>query len=255
MEKEYEIRSMCGELRVREAVQNADGSITQSRTIYGKAIAFNSISEVLYDDVNHLFFREIIKPEACTAEFLREQDVKLNMLHVREGTIARNNKGVGNLRWEVREDGVYFEFDAPKCDLGDRCLALVREGVYTGCSFEFREDEKYTECTTVVEGGKKIPLLTHHKLRYVSALTIGMDPAYSKTHVNARELATLVNDNDPDAEAAKREAEEQAAKEEAERKAAEEQAEKEAAEKAEREKFTRERTLRECQASIDTALL
>lgn len=240
MEKqEYEIRSLCGELRVREAVHNADGSITESRTIYGKAIAFNSTSEVLYDREVGGLFREIIAPEACTEEFLRGQDVKLNMLHVREGTIARNNKGVGNLRWEVREDGVYFEFDAPKCDLGDRCLALVREQVYTGCSFEFVANMDKTEVRTILENGRKIPLLTHHEFVRVNALTIGMDPAYVATSVKARELATIIDDTAPDAEAAKREAELKA------------QAEKEAAEAAEREKFTRERALREEQIDAD----
>ncbi len=237
MEKqEYEIRSLCGELRVREAVHNEDGSVTESRTIYGKAIAFNSTSEVLYDREVGGLFREIIAPEACTAEFLRSQDVKLNMLHVREGTIARNNKGVGNLRWEVREDGVYFEFDAPKCDLGDRCLALVREQVYTGCSFEFVANMDKTEVRTIVENGRKIPLLTHHEFVRVNALTIGMDPAYVATSVKARELATITDEGDPDAEAKKREVEEQAAKEQAEREA--------------REKFTRERSASAMQMEI-----
>lgn len=70
-------------------------------------------------------------------EFLDSQDVKLDLLHDRNTTIARSNKGVGNLRLFAKSTQVDFEADIPKCDIGDRALALVKSGVYTGCSFEF----------------------------------------------------------------------------------------------------------------------
>ena len=59
---------------------------------------------------------------------------KMNMLHERELTIARCNKGVGSMRMAVDDQGVTFEFEAPNCDLGDRCLEMVRRGDYSGCS-------------------------------------------------------------------------------------------------------------------------
>ena len=174
-----EIRTIACELAVREAPQDAQG---ESRTIVGRAIVFNAESEML-DDWGYKF-REVIKPEAVTMEFLNSQDVKMNMLHDRSLTIARCNKGEGSMRLSVDEQGVSFEFDAPKCDIGDRCLEMVRRGDYSGCSFEFYPDEYDVEER---EGGKDVKI-THRKFRAITALTIGLDPAYKQTSVNAREL-------------------------------------------------------------------
>ena len=177
MDEKREIRTLECKLSVREAAQDAQ---SESRTITGQAIVFNAESEVL-DDWGEKF-REVIKPEACTMEFLNSQDIKLNLLHEREMSIARANKGVGNLRLSVDERGVNFEFEAPRCDLGDRALELIRAGVYSGCSFEFCP-ENYE----VTERGDEVTI-THTKFRALTALTIGMDPAYKQTSVNAREM-------------------------------------------------------------------
>lgn len=179
MNDKREIRTMECQLSVREAAPDAQG---ESRTITGTAIVFNAESEVL-DDWGYKF-REVIKPEACTMEFLNSQDIKMNMLHDRDLTIARCNKGVGSMRLEVTDQGVNFEFEAPKCDIGDRCLELVRRGDYSGCSFEFLPQDYDVEER---DGGKDVKI-THRKFRALTALTIGMDPAYRQTSVNAREL-------------------------------------------------------------------
>ena len=217
--KTREIRTIECELAVREAPQDAQ---SESRTIEGTAIVFNKESEVL-DDWGEKF-REVILPEACTAGFLQSQDIKMNLLHERELAIARSNKGKGGLKLTVDGLGVHFEFEAPKCDLGDRALELIRTGVYSGCSFEF-----YPEDYEVEEREGEV-IIKHKKFARLTALTIGMDPAYKQTKVNAREMY----ESTPEGKAAK-EAEEQA-KREAEEKAkheAEEQAKREAEEKAE----------------------
>ena len=197
-----EIRSIECQLSVREAGENAQGE--PSRTIVGTAIVFNAESEVL-DEWGYRF-REVIKPEAATMEFLNSQDITMNMLHDRNLTVARCNKGTGSLRLSVDENGVNFEFEAPKCDIGDRCLEMVRRGDYSGCSFEF-----YPEDYTIEEreGGKEVKI-THTKFRALTALTIGMDPAYKQTSVNARELWK-------NTEAGKREAAEKAKQEQEEK--------------------------------------
>ena len=174
-----EIRTLECKLSVREAAPDAEG---ESRTITGTAIVFNAESEVLDDWGTK--FREVIKPEACSMEFLNSQDIKLNLLHERSMAIARANKGEGSLLLSVDERGVHFEFEAPKCDIGDRALALIRSGVYSGCSFEFYPEEYDVEER---EGGKEVKII-HKKFRALTALTIGMDPAYKQTSVNAREL-------------------------------------------------------------------
>jgi HK97 family phage prohead protease len=188
-----EIRTLECRLSVREAAPdgNAQGD---SRTIVGTAIVFNAESEVL-DDWGERF-REVILPEACTMEFLNSQDIKMNMLHERELTIARANRGQGTLRLSVDEQGVHFEFEAPKCDLGDRCLEMVRRGDYSGCSFEFWPEEYDKEVTEAPNGDVDVKI-THRKFRAITALTIGMDPAYTQTSVNAREMAKR---EDPTAE-------------------------------------------------------
>ena len=176
-EKKKEIRTLDCELAIREAGGGAEG---ESRVIAGTAIVFDAESEVLDDWGTR--FREVIKPEACTMEFLNSQDIKMNMLHERNLTLARCNKGQGNLRLSVDEKGVHFEFEAPKCDIGDRALELVRTGVFSGCSFEF-----YPQDYEIEENGDEVKI-THTKFRAITGLTIGMDPAYKQTTVNAREL-------------------------------------------------------------------
>ena len=179
MDEKREIRSVECQLAIREAAQDAQ---SESRTIVGTAIVFNRESQEL-DDWGERF-KEIILPEACSMAFLNTQDVKLNLLHDRQLTIARCNKGDANasLRLSVDANGVNFEFDAPRCDLGDRALELVRTGVYSGCSFEFRpkDYEKKVEGDSVT--------IIHRSFERLGAITLGMDPAYTQTSVNVREL-------------------------------------------------------------------
>ncbi len=180
--KKREIRTIDCQLAVRETEGSQAGD---SRTITGRAIVFNAESEVL-DDWGERF-REVILPEAVTMEFLNTQDVKMNMLHERELTVARCNKGVGSLRMAVDEQGVTFEFEAPKCDIGDRCLEMVRRGDYSGCSFEFYPKDYEVERTKGADGKDEV-VIRHKSFEYLGALTIGMDPAYRQTSVNAREM-------------------------------------------------------------------
>ena len=221
-EKKREIRTIDCKLAIRETAHDAEG---ESRTITGTAIVFDSESEILDDWGTR--FREIIKPDAATMTFLNSQDIKMNLLHDRDLTIARANKGVGNLRLSVDEKGVNFEFDAPKCDIGDRALELVRNGVYSGCSFEF-----YPQDYTIEEVGDNITV-THTRFKAITALTIGMDPAYSQTSVNARELVKPSNAEDN------------------EEKTREIDEEKNKKEKLEREMLRRARTLKRISSDID----
>ena len=169
-------------MHVREHVRE-DGTKEPSRTIYGRAIVFNKVFE--YEDYWGDKYRETIKPSACTKEFFETQDVKLNLLHKRDMSIARSNCGVGNLRISVNNEGVDFEFEAPNCDLGDRALELVRNGVYSGCSFEFAP--KDYECNKLMENGVTVYEIDHTAFEKVTAFTIAMDPAYKETTVDCRE--------------------------------------------------------------------
>lgn len=189
-------------------VREAEGE-GYSRVLKGKAVCFNEVTTLW--DGKYYVEKEIISHTCITEEFLREQDVKLNLLHNRNESIARNNKGVGTLKFEIREDGLYWEAEMPKCDLGDRALELVRNKTYTGCSFEFYPEE-YTEAVTTLADGREEETVIHTKFRSLSAITIALDPAYQGTSVSERE-AYQKRENDRDAELAKREAEKKAEQE------------------------------------------
>ena len=186
--KKREIRTVDCQLAIREAQGGQEG---ESRTITGTAIVFNAESEVL-DDWGERF-REVILPSAATMEFLNRCDIKMNMLHDRDLTVARCNKGKGSMRLSVDERGVNFEFEAPNCDLGDRCLEMVRRGDYSGCSFEFYPKDYEVERTKGADGKDEVKII-HKEFEFISALTIGMDPAYRQTTVNAREIGVQETD-------------------------------------------------------------
>jgi HK97 family phage prohead protease len=146
---------------------------------------------VLYEGSNYRE-SEIILPSCVTMKFLEEQDIKMNLLHDRHSSIARSKMGEGSLNLELREDGLYFSFEAPECDLGNRALALVKNGTYTGCSFEF-----YSKDYEIEERTKGDYLVTHKAFEKLTALTIAMDPAYEQTSVNAREEYGKTHPNPP----------------------------------------------------------
>lgn len=218
---QHRMRFMPTGMKVREAREGED----ESRVIEGCAIVFNQ--ETTLWDGKYEREREIIAPSCVTAEFLKEQDIKLNLLHDRNSSVARCNKGEGTLVLDIREDGLYFSAEMPKCDLGDRALELVKNGTYSGCSFEFRSKD-YTIVETKMPDGREDYMITHTAFESITALTIAMDPAYEQTSVGCREA---YREQHPEL--------------------ADEEAKREAEEKAKAEKLTRERNLRELQSDFD----
>lgn len=154
---------------------------------------------------------EVIDPSCLNAEFLAAQDIKLNLLHERKDSFARTP----NLHVFSREDGLHFETEIPDCDLGQRAKALVGNGTYTGCSFEFKPKD-YTISERTAADGKTEYVIRHTAFEKITALTIAMDPAYEQTTVNAREMYLAEH---PESQAAEKEAQESAQRE-AEAKAA-----------------------------------
>jgi phage head maturation protease len=96
---------------------------------------------------------------------------------------------------------------------------MVRRGDYSGCSFEFYPKDYEVDRTKGADGKDEV-VIRHKSFEFLSALTIGMDPAYKQTSVNAREMDKLTPEGKREAEAAeqaKREAEEKALEEAAAR--------------------------------------
>jgi phage head maturation protease len=96
---------------------------------------------------------------------------------------------------------------------------MVRRGDYSGCSFEFYPKDYDVERTKGADGKDEV-VIRHKSFEFLSALTIGMDPAYRQTSVNAREMDKQTIEGKREAEAAeqaKRDAEEKALEEAAQR--------------------------------------
>lgn len=185
-------------LQTREQGSERDEYIT------GLAIVTDS-ETLLYECAEYREY-ETISPSCIGADFLAGQDVKLNLLHERSSSFARWNKGTGSLILKPGEDGLHFEAEVPDCDLGRRAAALVANGTYSGCSFEFwPKDYEITERTGA--DGKQEYLVRHTSFAKLGALTIGMDPAYTGTSVNAREEYASMHAGEPSAPVAALEAE------------------------------------------------
>ena len=182
-------------------------TIEDSRKIEGMSIVFNALSNDLGG------FRELIIPEAIEG-VIEQSDIFFLYNHTSDrGFLARSRNGVGSLKTEVREDGVYFEFDAPKSALGDEVLEYLKRGDVNQCSFAFTvESDKWEKQSD----GMYIRTITKFKKLYDMSLVD--TPAYSQTSACAR-FAEIKEEERLENERLMKEAEERAAQEEAEAKA------------------------------------
>lgn len=176
-------------------------SDVESRKIEGVAIVFNALSQ----DLNG--FREQILPEAIEG-VIEQSDIFFLYNHTSErGFLARSKFGVGSLHTEVREDGVYFSFDAPRTALGDEVLEHLKRGDLNQCSFAFSvekdEWEKQTDGTYI---------RTIKKFNRLYDMSLVDTPAYSQTSACAR-FAEIQEEERLENERLMKEAEERAAQE------------------------------------------
>lgn len=157
-------------LEIRNIEIRAD---QETRTIKGTAIVFNSLSEDLGG------FVEEIKPEACTPEFLNEQDITMLYNHeTDQGVLARSKNGTGTLRYFVDEIGVHFEFEARNTSLGNEVLEAVRAGDLSQCSFAFKLAEGGDKWENMGNGLYK---RTINKFQCIRDFSIVIVPAYPET--------------------------------------------------------------------------
>ena len=95
------------------------------------------------------------------------------------------------MRVTSREDGVYFEADVPDCELGKQAVALIKNDVIIGCSFEFVEKD-YSIAERKREKGGYDVVITHSSFDTLSALSLALDPCYSETTINVREQVAVL---------------------------------------------------------------
>lgn len=140
----------------------------ESRTITGRAIVFESWSKNLGG------FYEIIHKGAITQELIDKSDIIMNINHDDEKMVARSRQGKGTLSVSLKDDGVYFSFEAPTTSRGDELLYNIRNGNIFECSFAFTipddlhserwyvdSDNVYRREVNVIDGLYDMSLVIH----------------------------------------------------------------------------------------------
>lgn len=118
---EKEIRSIKAEFRYNEE---------QGRTISGYAVRYNETSR-------YIGWYEVIAPGAITQDVINRSDIFMTYNHATDNFLARSRNGEGTLKLEVREDGIYFEFECPDTAFGNDVLTKIKRGELDECSFAF----------------------------------------------------------------------------------------------------------------------
>lgn len=177
---------------LQQSVLRATGD---SRKVEGRSIVFNSMSEDLGG------WSEKIIPDAIDESILDDSDIFFLLNHDDDrGILGRRRNGSGSLTTEIREDGVWFSFEAPKTGLGDELLEYLRRGDINQCSFAFTvSDDNWDR----QEDGSYIRTILRFKKIYdMSAV---FTPAYPATNVKCARFAEI---KEAEAEEARRKIEE-----------------------------------------------
>lgn len=150
---------------------------TETRTVTGMAVVFNSDSE-------NIGFIERIHPEAITDETISRSDVLAKFNHDDNKVLARSKYGKGSLKLSVDSRGVSYEFESPKTALGDELLEYLNRGDISASSFAFTiSKEEGAERWTKQNGIIYRDIYKIDKLYDVSPV---FNPAYEATTCSKR---------------------------------------------------------------------
>ncbi len=162
---------------------------SNGRVVSGYAIRFNEESVFMG-------FTEVIRPNAITREQIENSDIFAFYNHNSEQVLARNGKA-NTLKLELREDGLWYEFEAPNTSIGDELLEHIKRNEMYGTSFAFSMNPDGTgENWTKRDDGTIFREITDIFMLYeVSPV---FSPAYPTTSVSARslEMVEKLNQND-----------------------------------------------------------
>lgn len=182
----------------------------KGRTIQGRAIVFESLSNDLGG------FKEIIKKGAISQELVDSSDVFARTNHSDDYILARCNKGKGSLQLELREDGLYYSFEAPNTEKGNELVEHIRRGEISQSSFAFMVgQEPDAERWTKIDG---VTVREIYKIAYLGDVAPVFTPAYSETSVSLRALDKAKEMNEEPKEEPKEEDEEKEVKTDSEAK-------------------------------------
>lgn len=201
---EKEIRNIVIEFRANE----------ENRTIEGRAIPFNVFSP------NHEGFREMISPEAVEG-VIEKSDIKFLYNHDgSKGFLARNNKGKGTLKIDVREDGVYFSFKAKKDNLSNYVYDRLVSGELDEMSWAFTIAEDGDRWIKAEDGVYERTIVKFDRLYDFSAVDTsyyGIPNVVSARFAEIQEADRKALEEAQRLEEEKRQAEEEAKRQEEER--------------------------------------
>ena len=159
-------------------LRNLESDTPESRIVSGYAVKFESESQ-------DMGFIEIIKKGAITEETIMNSDIFARFNHNEDTVLARSRYGEGSLALELREDGLYYEFEAPHTALGDELLEHLKRGEITTSSFAFTIAEDGDRGYKREDGTLVREILKINRLYDVSPV---YEPAYLATSCSKRAL-------------------------------------------------------------------
>lgn len=157
----------------------------ESRRIEGLAIVYESESEVLYDWWEDRKFVEIIHRGAVTEELLASSDILALYEHDRSKLLARSTNRAGSLNLTITSEGLRYAFDAPKTQLGEDTLELLRRGDLRASSFLFavgKGDSRWEQKSD----GTWIRHIDH--ISFLGDVSVVSQPAYPSSDATARSV-------------------------------------------------------------------
>ena len=131
MEKKIQDRDyvLNGSIQMRSLEGSAEPE-KDSRIVCGYAMRFEEESE-------NIGWIEVIHRGAITEDTIMNSDIFARLNHDENTVLARSRFGEGSLALELRDDGLYYEFEAPHTVAGDELLEHLRRGEITSSSFAF----------------------------------------------------------------------------------------------------------------------
>lgn len=160
---------------IRRNIELRASEEENSRKVYGQAVVYDSWSRDLGG------FTEIIRSGAISQDLVDNSDVICNINHDNNQMVARWKRGNGTLRLILKDDGLYFEFEAPETERGNELLWNLRHGNLEECSFAFSLPNNKT-CQKWIpadDGSLKREIYEIGGLYDVSIVTLAAYPATS----------------------------------------------------------------------------
>ena len=154
----------------------------ETRKVEGYALKFDSPSQFMG-------FYEKIDRNAISEDVIKNSDIFALLNHNEDRVLARSRYGEGSLTLELREDGLYYEFEAPKTQYGDELIEHLKRGEIFGSSFAFCIAEENGDVIERSADGTISRTIT--KIERLFDVSPVFEPAYLATSCSKRALEMI----------------------------------------------------------------